>query len=163
MQRLPVRALLLVALFFSASLAARAQSDAQHVVAAIFHLFDENDDGYITTTEANHYIDKTFAEMDTRRAGRMTRDAWLKYSFGLADVAADQGRSEAYDLAKYRIFRRWDRDRSGDLTLEEYRAGVIADARATQPRGKKTDDEIRIDLAAFRRAPFIRALVKAMH
>jgi Ca2+-binding EF-hand superfamily protein len=151
----------LVALFVSFSLAARAQSDAQHVVAAIFHLFDENDDGYITTAEANRFIDKTFSEMDRLKAGRMSRDAWLNFSFGLADVAADQGRSDAYDRAKDKIFRRWDRDGSGDLTLEEYRAGVLADARAT--RAGPADKDLKVDLRAFRRAPFIRQLVKALH
>jgi Ca2+-binding EF-hand superfamily protein len=79
---------------------ARAQSDAQHILEAVFQSFDENHDGFITSDEANRFIEKTFAEMDVKHTGKISRDAWMRFSFGLADLAADQGRSDAYDLAK---------------------------------------------------------------
>jgi hypothetical protein len=70
---------------------ARAQSDAQHMLDAIFQLFDEDRDGVITTAEANRAVDRSFAEMDTKKAGRIGPEAWMRFSFGLADLAADQG------------------------------------------------------------------------
>ena len=139
-----------------------AQSDVDHVMDAIFHMFDENGDGFITTAEANHFIDKTFADMDRRHAGKITRDAWLNFSFGLADIAADQGRSDAYDRAKEKIFKRWDRSKSGALTLDDYRAGVLGDAKAAL-RGKTNVDDMRIDLVAFKRAAFVRQLMRSLH
>ena len=151
-----------LALVAAGSFPALAQSDAQHILDAIFQMFDENHDGFVTTTEANHFIDTTFHEMDLKGTGRITPEAWLRFSFGLADLAADQGRSDAYDRTKIRIFKRWDRRDAGVLTLEDYRAGVLGEAR--KGLGEKTaqGDEMRIDFAAFQRAPFVRELMKSL-
>lgn len=143
-----------------------AQSDAQHTLDAVFQLFDEDRDGFITTGEANRFIEKTFSEMDPNRTGRIGPDAWMRLSFGLADIAADQGRSDAYDRAKYEIFKRWDRQRAGALTLEDYRAGVLGDARkslASRAGKHESGAEMKIDLAAFKRAPFVRQILKSLN
>lgn len=158
---------LLAALAFSLALGAapapvRAQSDAEHMLDAIFQMFDENHDGAISLDEANHFIDKTFAEMDMKHTGKISRDDWMRFSFGLADLAADQGRSDAYDRAKYRIFKRWDRSKSGALSLEDYRAGVLGEARAGLRGKEKASGAPRIDFAAFKRAPFLRQLMGAL-
>jgi hypothetical protein len=142
---------------------AHAQSDAIHTIDAIFQMFDEDKDGYISTTEANHFIDKTFAEMDPKKTGRITPQAWLRFSFGLADIAADWDRSEAYNLAKMRIFLRWDRSHSGALTLEDYRTGVLGDARRGVGDKAREGEPLKVDLAAFKRAPFVRQLLKSLH
>lgn len=141
--------------------ASRAQSDAEHVLDAVFYGFDDNRDGVITIEEANRYIDKSFKEMDPTGSGRITREAFRRYSFGLADIAAEQGRSEKYEKAKDAVFKRWDRAHAGALTLEEYRRGVLGDARAAL-RGKTRDGEIRIDLEAFKRAPFVKTLMGSL-
>ncbi|PPD44156.1 MAG: hypothetical protein CTY15_07900 [Methylocystis sp.] len=152
-----------LALGFTFSVApARAQSDAAHVLDAVFYGFDEDHDGVITGAEANRFIDKTFSELDRGKTGKISPQAWMSFSFGLADVAADQGRSDAYDRAKAKIFKRWDRAKSGALTLEDYRAGVLGDARKAVG-GATKDADLRIDLAAFKRAPFVRQLMRALH
>jgi Ca2+-binding EF-hand superfamily protein len=162
-------AMLALALSLAAPLPARAQSDATHMLDAVFQMFDENGDGFITTGEANHFIDKTFAEMDMKHTGKISRDAWMRFSFGLADLAADQGRSDAYDRAKYKIFKRWDNSRAGALSLEDYRAGVLGDARVAVGHdgvghdGAAPNGEMRIDLAAFKRASFVRQLLRSLH
>lgn len=142
---------------------ARAQSDAIHMIDAIFQMFDEDKDGYITAPEANRFIDKSFAEMDMKKTGRVTPQEWLQFSFGLADIAADWDRSEAYYRAKARIFKRWDRRHAGALTLEDYRAGVLSEARAGLGDRAKEGEPLRIDLAAFKRAPFVRQLLNSLH
>lgn len=144
------------------SLPARAQSDAVHVLDAIFQTFDENRDGVITTREADRFIDKTFAEMDMKHTGVISRDAWMRFSFGLADLAAEKGRSDAYDRAKYKIFKRWNKSKSGALSLDEYRAGVLGDARKAVGGKPKDGDDMKIDLAAFKRAPFVRQLLASL-
>ncbi len=148
--------------------AALAQSDAQHMLDAIFQLFDADRDGFITTAEANRMIDRTFSEMDTKKTGEIRPEAWMRFSFGLADLAAAQGRSDAYDRAKYEIFKSWDRRHAGALTLEDYRAGVLGDARKGLSSKGATgaapgSDEMKIDLAAFRRAPFVRRILRSLH
>jgi Ca2+-binding EF-hand superfamily protein len=152
-----------LALSLACALSARAQGDAGHMLDAIFQVFDENRDGVITTSEANHFIETTFAEMDRKHAGAISRDAWLRFSFGLADLAADQGRSDAYDLAKYKIFKRWNKSKSGALSLDEYRAGVLGDAHKAVGGKPKEGAEMKIDLAAFKRAPFVRQLMRSLH
>jgi hypothetical protein len=153
-----------LSLALAAPLEAVAQGDATHLLDAIFQMFDENGDGFITTGEANRFIDKTFAEMDMKHTGKITREAWMRFSFGLADLAADQGRSDAYDRAKYKIFKRWDKGEAGALSLDDYRAGVLGDARAALGRAARGDGgEMRIDLAAFKRAPFVRQLLRSLH
>lgn len=155
--------ILLAALAASLALGAapaHAQSDAHHLLDAIFQSFDENRDGFITADEANRFIDKTFAEMDMRRTGKISREAWMQFSFGLADLAADQGRSAAYDRAKYKIFRRWNHGKADGLSLEAYRAGVLGDAR--KGAGSHAEGALKIDFDAFQRAPFIRQLMSAL-
>jgi Ca2+-binding EF-hand superfamily protein len=139
-----------------------AQSDAQHILEAIFQSFDENHDGQVDTAEANRFIDKAFHDMDPKRTGRVTPQAWMSFSFGLADLAADQGRSDAYDRAKAQIFRRWDTRGAGVLTLEDYRAGVLGDARKALGDRATQGGDMRLDFAAFQRMPFVRALMKSL-
>lgn len=140
----------------------RAQSDAEHVLEAIFFGFDDNRDGVITLDEANHYIEKTFKEMDPKGSGKITREAFRNFSFGLADVAAEQGASAKYEKAKDDVFRRWDRKHAGELTQEEYRQGVLGDASAAIGH-KRRDSEIRIDLATFKRARFVKTLMGSLN
>jgi hypothetical protein len=139
-----------------------AQSDAQHVLEAIFQSFDENHDGHVSTAEANRFIDKTFHDMDPKNTGRITPQAWMSFSFGLADLAADQGRSDAYDRAKAGIFKRWDVRGDHVLTLEDYRAGVLGDARKALGDEAPQGGDMRLDFAAFQRTPFVRALMKSL-
>lgn len=140
---------------------ARAQSDAEHTLDAIFHLFDENNDGYVTTAEANHYIMKTFKEMDRNGSGKINMADFRNFSFGLADVAAAEGKSDAYEKAKDAIFKRWDKDGKGALTLVQYRAGVLADAQAARRDGRPEKDG-RFDLETFKRAPFVKQLMESL-
>lgn len=144
-----------------ATTGARAQSDAEHTLDAIFHLFDEDNDGVITNAEANHYIDKTFKEMDGNHDGRITTADFRNFSFGLADVAAAEGKSDSYEKAKDAIFKRWDKSGKGALTLSDYRAGVLADAEAAQ-RGGKRAQAGRFDMGTFKRAPFIKEMMKSL-
>lgn len=157
--RIFAAALLLLA---SGATPVHAQSDAQHMLEAIFQSFDENRDGYVSTAEANHFIDKTFQDMDPKHTGRITPQAWMRFSFGLADLAADQGRSEAYDRAKAEIFKRWDQRGAGVLTLEDYRAGVLGDARKALGDKATQGGDMRLDFADFQRTPYVRALMKSL-
>lgn len=140
---------------------ARAQSDAEHTLDAIFHLFDEDNDGVITDAEANRYIDKTFKEMDGNHDGRITAADFRNFSFGLADVAAAEGKSDSYEKAKDAIFKRWDKRGAGALTLADYRAGVLADAAAAQ-RGGARPQQGRFDIRTFKRAPFVKEIMKSL-
>ncbi len=155
-----VATLLLAAVVFACG-GARAQGDAEHTLDAIFHLFDENGDGYVTTAEANHFIMKTFKEMDRKGSGKITMADFRNFSFGLADVAAAEGKSDAYEKAKDAIFKRWDRDGKGALTLVQYRGGVLADAQAARRDGKPEKDG-RFDLETFKRAPFVKQLMESL-
>ena len=147
---------------------AKAQSDAAHVLDAMFYNFDENRDGVIDAREANRFIANSFAEMDSGHGGQITRKAFRAYSFRLADVAAKQGDAARYDAAKDAIFNGWSHGRD-TLTLAGYRAGVLADARAamkTSPRATRSSKRrlapLRVNHKAFNRIPFIARLMRAL-
>ena len=147
---------------------AKAQSDAAHVLDAMFYNFDENRDGVIDAREANRFIANSFAEMDPGHSGQITRKAFRAYSFGLADVAAQQGDAARYDAAKDAIFNGWSHGRD-TLTLAGYRSGVLADARAamktsmrTTRSGKRRLSPLRVNHKAFNRIPFIARLMRAL-
>jgi len=143
---------------------AQAQSDAEHVLDAMFYNFDENRDGVIDSAEADHFIARSFAEMDPGRSGQISRTAFRAYSFGLADVAAQQGDTGRYNAAKDAIFNGWSHG-AATLSRAGYRAGVLADARTamrTKRAGKRRMAGLRIDHAAFDRIPFIRRLMNAL-
>ncbi len=153
----------LIAAFFIVS-GAQAQSDAEHVLDAIFYNFDENRDGVIDAKEANRFIANSFTEMDPKHSGRITRAALRAYSFGLADVAAQQGDIARYDAAKDKIFNGWSHGRD-TLTLANYRAGVLADARAAMRNSRNTKRgaiALRINHKAFSRIPFIARLMRVL-
>lgn len=161
----PFRFLLLVlAPALIVSPLARAQSDAEHVLDAIFYNFDENRDGVIDAAEADRFIARSFAEMDPGHSGRISRTAFRAYSFGLADVAAQQGDTGRYNAAKDAIFNGWSHG-AGTLSRAAYRAGVLSDARAAirkKGAGKHRASGLRIDHAAFGRIPFIHRLMNAL-
>lgn len=143
---------------------AQAQSDAEHVLEAMFYNFDENRDGVIDSSEADRFIARSFAEMDPGRSGQISRTAFRAYSFGLADVAAQQGDTGRYNAAKEAIFNVWSHG-AATLSRAGYRAGVLADARAalrTKPAGKRRRTGLRVDRAAFGKIPFIRRLMNAL-
>jgi hypothetical protein len=157
----PLCAVLLALIF---STAAQAQSDAEHVLDAIFFNFDENRDGVIDTSEADRFIARSFAEMDPGHSGRISRAAFRAYSFGLADVAAQQGDMGRYNAAKDAIFNGWSHG-ADTLSRAGYRAGVLADARSASRKkqgGKRRGSVVRIDHAAFGRIPFIHRLMNAL-
>ena len=151
-----------ISFIFSVAASAHAQTNGQHVLEAMFYNFDENRDGVITLAEANHFIDATFKEMDMRHSGKITREAFRSFSFGLADVAAEQGVTAAYERAKDSVFDRWDRSHANALTVEDYRAGVLGDARVAVG-GKETDKDLRLDMAAFMRLRFVHQLMVSLH
>lgn len=146
--------LLLCCLAFAG--AAQAQSDAQHTLEAAFYSFDENHDGKISNDEITRYADSSFREMDRAKKGVITAEAFRDFSVGLADVAAQYGVSDRYERAKAKIFKRWSGGKS-TMTLEKYKAGVLADAAAA---GGGADG---LDMQGFLRAPFIRQLMKSLH
>jgi hypothetical protein len=144
---------------------AHAQSDAEHVLDAMFYNFDENRDGVIDSSEADRFIGRSFAEMDPGHSGQISRASFRVYSFGLADVAAQQGDTSRYNSAKDAIFNGWSHG-AATLSRAGYRAGVLADARAAlrvKRTGKRRVAALRIDHAAFGRIPFIRRLMNALH
>ena len=143
---------------------AHAQSDAEHVLDAMFYNFDENRDGYIDAREADRFIDRSFAEMDPGHSGQISRASFRVYSFGLADVAAQQGDTSRYNAAKDAIFNGWSHG-AATLSRAGYRAGVLADARAAmraKRTGKRRAAGLRVDHAAFGSIPFIRRLMNAL-
>ncbi len=146
------------------SSAGHAQSDAEHVLDAMFYNFDENRDGVIDAGEADRFTARSFAEMDPGRSGRISRTAFRAYSFGLADVAAQQGDTGRYNAAKDAIFNGWSHG-ADTLSRAGYRAGVLADARASMRKkraGKHRGADLRIDRAAFGRISFIQRLMNAL-
>lgn len=153
---------LLLAIVTSA--AAHAQSDAEHVLDAMFYNFDENRDGVIDSAEADRFIARSFAEMDSGHSGRISRTAFRAYSFGLADVATQQGDTGRYNAAKDAIFNSWSHG-ANTLSRASYRAGVLADARSASRKKqgeKRRGSMVRVDHAAFSRVPFIHRLMNAL-
>ncbi|MCX7899707.1 MAG: hypothetical protein N2444_06455 [Methylocystis sp.] len=136
--------------------AARAQTDAEHTLEAIFHSLDENHDNVISMDEINRYIESSFKEMDPKHSGVVTIDAFRRFSVGLADVAAQQGRGDAYDAAKDAVFKRWSGGKT-TMTLDEYRRGVLGDAKAAG------GDRRGLTLKAFGQAPFIKRLMRSVN
>lgn len=141
--------------FLAATGVARAQSDAEHTLEAAFYQFDENHDGRISNDEITRYAESSFKEMDRAKKGVITAEAFRDFSVGLADVAAQYGKSDRYERAKAKIFRRWSGGKS-TMTLDQYKSGVLADAGSIG--GAKG-----VDMKGLTRVPFIRQLMKSLH
>ena len=79
---------------------------------------------------------------------------------GCEYLAQVRGKLAPFNAAKAAVFRRWDANKTGTLTFQDYRAGLLDDLiRST---GKSGANDLKLSLEELRSAAFIRELTEAI-
>lgn len=85
---------------------------------------DADGDGGITAEEALSFAGPVFASIDADSSGGVSRAEMREWEFGMADLAAFRGRTQAYETAIAITFDAFDADRDGSIDEAEHSAGV---------------------------------------
>ena len=116
--------------------------------------------GMIRPQDADEMITHTFNAMDVNGDGRVTPDEFQAFSMGFEYLAQVHGKLPQFRAAKDAIFRRWDANKTGSLTVRGYRAGIVGDLTRAASRGGTSD--LKISLDELKNADFIRELATAL-
>lgn len=98
--------------------------------------------------------------MDVDHDGRVTLDEFKAFCMGFEYLAQVRGKLAPLAAAKDAIFRRWDANKIGVLTFQDYRAGILGDL--TRAASKDGTSDLKLSLDELKRAAFIRELTEAI-
>lgn len=136
-------------------------SDQVHeVLLVVFQSMGTDDNGRVRAQDANAMIRSTYDAMDANGDGRVTPDEFKAFSMGFEYLAQVRGKLAPFNAAKDSIFRRWDANKAGFLTYQEYRAGMLGDL--TRAVGKNDTSDLKLSLDELQGADFIRKLTEAI-
>lgn len=160
--KLPALLALLVPLLCSTGPVRAADLNVQvrQVLVLVAGSIGTDADGMVRPRDADEMIRNTFNAIDVNSDGRVTPDEFQAFSMGFEYLAQVREKLPQFRAAKDAIFRRWDANKTGYLTIQDYRAGVQGDlARAA---GKGGTSDLKLSLDEMRNADFIRELAAAL-
>jgi Ca2+-binding EF-hand superfamily protein len=89
------------------------------ILRGLFASYDYSRDGRITPREFNVFTEVAFVSMDTDANERVSREEFMAWDPGFANLAEQRGKEQAFNSAKREAFRAWDRDGNGNLDAIE--------------------------------------------
>lgn len=118
-------------------------TEGRKVGETIFASIDTSGRGSIHTGDLEQFRASVFSGMDYDDDGRVTYAEFAGWDPGFADIAEQDGRSDAYTTASKVVFAFWDRNGDGNMTETEMRFAMNADFRRadTDDDGLLTRDE----------------------
>jgi hypothetical protein len=127
----------------------------------VFDTIDADGNGRMTPAESDRFLESTFAASDGDGDRRLTTAEWDAFGFGLASQAREAGKQAQYDAAKREVFTRWDTDRDGRVSRDEFRIGnntgfEKGDRPAADNATEMTFDE-------YARSPHIQTLAASLN
>ena len=140
--------------------AAGLSNQVHEVLLVVFQSIGPDADGMVRPREADEMIRQTYGAMDVNHDGRVTLDEFKAFIMSFEYLAQVRGKLAPFAAAKDAIFRRWDADKSGVLTFQDYRAGILGDF--TRAAGKDGTSDLKLSLDEIKSAAFIRELTEAI-
>ncbi|WP_336489830.1 EF-hand domain-containing protein [Methylobacterium nigriterrae] len=104
--------------------------ELDHALRTIFRRDNREGNGRTSAAEINRYVASVFASMDHNHDGQVSSTEFKEFSPGLQALAQRYGRTQAYDDALGRIFRRWRSAGTGTLNGVTFRPGVKGELAA---------------------------------
>lgn len=112
--------------------------------------------GMVRPQDADDMIRHTFNAMDVNGDGHVTPDEFQAFSMGFDYLAQMGEKLPQFRAAKAAVFRRWDANKTGFLTFQDYRAGILGDLTRAAAKGGSSDGKLSVD--ELKNAEFIREL-----
>lgn len=139
-----------------AETASNASDTPEQIVARLFQAADLNQSGALTPSEAKAYMGSILISKDSDDDGALTLAEFQLWDAGFFAIAQQAGHADAYNARKEDIFRRWDVNGDGSLTLEEFheRVGQEFAAVPSREQGRMTAEE-------FTNVAFVREMAAA--
>jgi len=141
------RSLLTLALAAGLALpgAATAQeNEGRRLAGLAFGSIDARDRGYVDMGEFTNFGADVFFSMDGNEDGKLTIDEFMAWDYGMALVAEDRDRVEAYETALRVVFAFWDRNGDGEISRMEHRQSLVFDFRRAD-----TNDDVLLTEGEF--------------
>lgn len=140
--------------------AATLSDQVHEVLLVVFQSIGTDENGMVRPRDADEMIRQTFSAIDVNQDGRVTPDEFKAFSMGFEYLAQVRGKLAPFTAAKAAVFRRWDANKTGVLTFQDYRAGLLGDL--TRATGKSDASDLKLSLDELRNAAFIRELTEAI-
>ena len=140
--------------------AATLSDQVHEVLLVVFQSIGTDENGMVRPQDADEMIRQTFAAMDVDQDGRVTPEEFKAFSMGSEYLAQVRGKLAPFNAAKAAVFRRWDANKTGVPTFQDYRAGVLDDL--TRSTGKGGANDLKLSLNELGNAAFIRELSGAI-
>lgn len=93
---------------------------------------------------------------DASGDGHVTPDEFQAFSMGFDYLAQMGEKLPQFRAAKAAVFQRWDANKTGVLTFQDYRAGIVGDLTRAAAKGGPSDGKLSVD--ELKNADFIREL-----
>lgn len=139
----------------SGAVAGATDTPAQ-IIARLFQSADLNQSGRLTRPEAIAYMGSILISKDSDDDGSLTLTEFQEWDAGFLAIAEQGGIAANYNARKEDIFKRWDANGDGLLTLEEFH-GRVGEEFAAAPRAQ----EGRMTVAEFGNVAFVKDMAAA--
>lgn len=142
----------------SGSASGGEEGDVAAAVRAVFDTYDADRSGRFTPSESDRFLSNTFSAADADANRQISAEEWRRFGFGLASVAAQNGRAEQYEAAKRDIFNQYDADRSGTMSWEEFRTGTASEFEKAHAGAS---DQLELTFEQYQQTASVRRLAAA--
>lgn len=126
----------------------------------VFRTIDADGNGRMTPVESDAFAENQFLATDGDNNRQISPAEWKAFGFGLASLAQETGKELQYEGAKAELFMRWDADRDGRLSRDEFRVGLNTGyEKADQPTA---DGATELTFEEYVRSPHVRTFALAL-
>ncbi|WP_372572628.1 signal transduction protein [Ruegeria jejuensis] len=129
-------AALSLCIFFASPMTATAdENEGRRLAELAFASVDSADRGFIDMGEFTNFGTDVFVSMDSDDSGKISLEEYLAWDYGMASVAEDRNRVDAYETALRIVFAFRDRDGNGEISKTEHRQSMNFDFQRADLNG----------------------------
>lgn len=129
-------AALSLCIFFANPMTATAEeNEGRRLAELAFASVDSADRGFIDMGEFTNFGTDVFVSMDSDDSGKISLEEYLAWDYGMASVAEDRDRVDAYETALRIVFAFRDRNGNGEISKTEHRQSMNFDFQRADLNG----------------------------
>ncbi len=118
-------------------------TEGRRLAKLAFASVDGDDRGYIDQGQFRSFGGDVFYSMDADENDLLSLGEFLAWDYGMAPLAEEMGRKDAYETALRVVFAFWDRNGDGNIAPREHLLSLGADFKRADADGDAllTEDE----------------------